>query len=240
MKIEIWSDFVCPFCYIGKRQLDIALARFPHRDNILVQFRSYQLASNCEVNKSEYSQGFITDKDHIPSEERQAINKRLHKQATEIGLTFTINHMRYVNTFDAHRLVKHASRQGKGTELTERLLKAYFTEAKNISDHLVLLDLAIQVGLNKIEAEKIIGTSKYTNAVREDIDIANEIGIKGVPFFVFNEKYALAGAQSPDLFLEVLETIWSENDEFPRNERVHSRHTSYCSGTDHCEEDDKN
>lgn len=218
MKIEVWLDFICPYCYIGTRQLELSLDNFSFRQQVFIQFKSYQQMNHKLSNES---------------------YEHLYKQAADVGLTLQKN-LQSLSTFDAHRLVKYANRLNKGTKLTGRLLTAYFVETKNIADPTVLGDLAEDIGLCRTEVEKVLETRKFTNAVHEDIDLANEIDVQATPFFVFNEKYALSGIQPSHVFQEVLETVWQENDaHHERRYNAGPKKTSYCDGDGHCEKDDK-
>lgn len=235
MKIEIWSDFVCPFCYIGKRSLESALAVFPYKDVVTVEYKSYQLDPTSEhiLGKS-FSETFSELKG-IPMEQVQQMNKQVGEQAREIGLNYYFDQMKYTNTLDAHRIAQYAITQGKGAEITERLLYAYFTESELLSDHETLIKLASEIGLDPSEVKAVLQSNKYRKKVDEDIEIAQQIGVQGVPFFVFNEKYGLSGAQSSEVFTEVLEKVWKEEQNQPVFQTSGQAKTTYCTGED-CEE----
>lgn len=210
MKIEIWSDFVCPFCYIGKRRLELALDKFKYESDIEIVFRSFELDPNAKKQYKESIHEIISKKYSIPLEQAKASNNQLVEQAKELGLNYNFDDLKPTNTFDAHRLVHYAKAEGKMNELTERLLKAYFVDSLNLSDHTILAKLASEVGLDDNKALTILESDKYTTDVRDDEELASNIGVTGVPFFVFNNKYAVSGAQPPELFLEVLEKVKNE------------------------------
>jgi len=210
MKIEIWSDFVCPFCYIGKRRLELALDKFEYTNEVEIVFRSFELDPNAKKVYSENIHELIAKKYSIPLEQAKASNNQLVNQAKELGLNYNFDDLQPTNTFDAHRLVHYAKSENKINELTERLLKAYFVDSLNLSDIKVLSKLALEVGLDEDKALSILESDKYSSDVRLDEELASNIGVTGVPFFVFNNKYAVSGAQPPELFLEVLEKVKNE------------------------------
>ncbi|WP_100012190.1 DsbA family oxidoreductase [Lentibacillus sediminis] len=215
MKIEIWSDFVCPFCYMGKRRLENALQDFPHKDNVTLEYKSYELDPNAEENPGLNMHEYLAEKKGMPAEQAKQMNESVGKQAAEVGLTYNFDTMQHTNTFDAHRVAQYAVEQGKGEEMTERLLHAYFTESKLISDHATLIALAEEVGLDPDKVTELLKVDDYALHVRSDEEQARQIGVQGVPFFVFNEKYAVSGAQPEEAFREVLDTVWKEENERP-------------------------
>ncbi|PAV30578.1 disulfide bond formation protein DsbA [Virgibacillus profundi] len=230
MKIEVWSDFVCPFCYIGKRRLENALKEFPHNEAITLEYKSYQLDPTAEYVEGENFYETFSNKKGMPIDQVKAMNEQVGQQAAEIGLTYNFDEMKHANTFDAHRVAKYATEQGKGNEITERFLYAYFTESKLISDPTTLIELADETGLNPEEVKQVLSGDKYSDQVRADIDTARQIGVQGVPFFVFNEKYAVSGAQPPEVFSEVLEKVWEEENEKPVLQSLdpEKSKTTYC------------
>ncbi|GGJ66738.1 protein disulfide-isomerase [Anoxybacillus voinovskiensis] len=213
MKIEVWSDFVCPFCYIGKRRLEEALSSFPHRENVEVVFRSFELDPKAKKETSLSIHEMIAQKYGISVEEAKRANADIGKQAEEIGLTFRFETMKPTNTFDANRLAQYAKEKGKLDEVVERLFYAYFTESKRISDRNVLLELAEAAGLDRKEAETVLDDGRYAEQVRHEEAIAAQLGVRGVPFFVLNQKYAISGAQPVDVFRQALEKVWTEEQQ---------------------------
>ncbi|MFR1709435.1 MAG: DsbA family oxidoreductase [Clostridium sp.] len=205
MKIEIWSDFVCSFCYIGKRKLEIALNKFEYRDEVEIDFKSFELDPTSKKKVDGNMHEIIAKKYGITVEQAKASNEQIILQAKEGGLNYNFDDIIPTNTFDAHRLTHYAKAEGKKTEMSERLFKAYFTEALNISDYKVLSDLASEVGLKGDEALKFLESDKYKAEVREDEETASRYGISGVPYFVLNNKFAVPGAQPPEVFLETLQ-----------------------------------
>lgn len=213
MKIEVWSDFVCPFCYIGKRRLEEALESFPHRENVEVVFRSFELDPNAKKETPLSIHEIIAQKYGISVEEAKRANADIGKQAEAMGLTFRFETMKPTNTFDAHRLAQYAKGKGKLHEVVERLFYAYFTASKRISDRDVLLELAEAAGLDRKETEAVLDDGRYAEQVRHEEAIAAQLGVRGVPFFVLNQKYAISGAQPVEVFRQALEQVWAEEQQ---------------------------
>jgi predicted DsbA family dithiol-disulfide isomerase len=210
MKIEVWSDFVCPFCYIGKRRLESALNQFEYKNEVELVFKSFELDPNSKKKFDENIHEIIAKKYNISVEQAKASNNQIVEQAKAIGLNYNFDDLIPTNTFDAHRLSHYAKTEGKMNELSERILKAYFVDALNISDHKVLAALADEVGLDSDKALKVLESDKYGAEVRKDEENASRLRISGVPYFVFNNKYSVSGAQPSELFLEVLEKVKKE------------------------------
>ncbi|MBU3161589.1 DsbA family oxidoreductase [Clostridium frigoris] len=210
MKIEVWSDFVCPFCYIGKRRLEIALEKFEYKDEVELIFKSFELDPSAKKKFDGNINEIIAKKYGIPVEQAKASNNQIATQAKVIGLNYNFDDLVPTNTFDAHRVAHYAKTQGKMNELSERILKAYFVDSLNISDHKVLASLACEVGLNSEKALSILESDKYSNEVRKDEETASKLGISGVPYFVINNKYTISGAQPSEIFLEALEKAREE------------------------------
>ncbi|GAA0604352.1 DsbA family oxidoreductase [Virgibacillus siamensis] len=230
MKIEVWSDFVCPFCYIGKRRLEKALNEFEYKDDVNIEYKSYELDPNAEIAPGKSIHELLASKYGMSVEQAKNSNESLGQQAAELGLTYNFDTMRHTNTFDAHRLAKFADENGKGTEMTERLLKAYFTDSELISDHQTLIKLAGEMGLDTEKVTEMLKLDDYALHVRADEEQARQLGVQGVPFFVFNEKYAVSGAQPPEAFSEALEKVWEEEKEQPVLQSLNPKKskTTYC------------
>ncbi|WP_026883969.1 DsbA family oxidoreductase [Clostridium akagii] len=210
MKIEVWFDFVCPFCYMGKRKLEIALEKFEHRDEVELVFRSFELDPSSEKKFDENINEIIAKKYGISVEQAKASNNQITAEAQSIGLNYNFDNIMPTNSFDAHRLAQYAKTEGKMNELSERILKAYFVDSLNISDHKVLASLAGEVGINSLKALSILESDQYGEEVRKDEEIASKLRISGVPYFVINNKYTVSGAQSSEIFLETLEKAREE------------------------------
>ncbi len=228
MKIEVWSDYVCPFCYIGKRRLEEALASFPHRDKVEVEFKSFELDPHANYPKDASIHEILGKKYGTTFEEGKKMNDNMARQAETVGLTFNFDTAIPANTFLAHRFAKFAEIKGKAPELTERLLLAYFTESKDINDINTLVELAEEVGLNRLETEKMLQSSDFEQDVRADEEEARAIGVQGVPFFVLNRKYAISGAQPTEVFVGALEKVWEEENPKPTFTSLNGNEGAVC------------
>jgi predicted DsbA family dithiol-disulfide isomerase len=212
--VEIWSDFVCPWCYIGKRRFEAALARFTHASAVEVSFRAFELDPSAPaVRPPRREAERLAEKYGVSVAQAQAMIERVTKVAAEEGLAFDFERVRPGNTFDAHRLVKLAKREGKELALTERLMRAYFCEGEAIGDHETLLRLADSVGISVDAAQALLAGDLYADEVRGDQQFARAHAIHSVPFFIFDRRYAVAGAQPTDLILQALHQIFQERDE---------------------------
>lgn len=204
MKIEIWSDIFCPFCYIGKRRFENALNKFENKEEVEVLFKSFELNPNAEKVNNNNIHEAIAEKYGITLEEAIANNESIVKQAKSIGLDYNFDGLILTNSFDAHRLIHFSKDFGKNSEMTEALFKAYFTDSKDISDFNVLGDIAKSIDLDKDEVIKVLNSDKYKKEVREDEALARSYSITSVPTFIINEKFIISGAQSEDVFLMAL------------------------------------
>jgi predicted DsbA family dithiol-disulfide isomerase len=210
MKVEIWSDVVCPWCYIGKRRFETALAAFPQREQVQVIWRSYQLDPAAPRGSGESVSEMLARKYRISLARAAALHERVTAIAAQEGLTYHLERARYSNTFDAHRLIHLAADQGLQRAAVERLFRAYFTEGRAIDDHETLLQLAVEVGLEADAVRAMLQSDAYADAVRSDEQRAEALGITGVPFFLFEENYGISGAQPVEILREALERAWSE------------------------------
>ena len=210
MKVEIWSDVVCPWCYIGKRRFEAALARFASAGDVEVVWRSFELEPSAPVEGSFDLVGHLAAKYGVSREEAHAMNERVTGIAAEEGLAFRLDVARRGRTFDAHRLLHLAASRGVQGALKERLLAAYQTEGEPIADHGALTRAAVAAGLDEVEAREVLAGDAYGDEVRADEQEARRLGVDGVPFFVVDRRYAVSGAQPPDVLLELLERAWAE------------------------------
>lgn len=213
MEINIWSDVRCPFCYIGKRKFEAALEQFPHKDKVKVNWRSFQLdpklVTQPESNTIEY---FTKVKGVSEDQARQMLSHATH-MAKEVGLDFNLEESMVANSFNAHRLIQFAKSKNLGDEIEEALFKAHFSDTKNIDDINTLVEVGISVGMEKVEVTEALASDAFEYAVKQDEMEARNIGVQGVPFFVFNNKYAVSGAQAPTTFLQTLEKAWQEYEQ---------------------------
>jgi predicted DsbA family dithiol-disulfide isomerase len=212
MKVDIWSDVVCPWCYIGKRRFEAALERFPHRSEVELTWRSFELDPSAPPSPDQPGRyaDHLARKYGITTDRAQEMIDRVTAAAAEEGLDFRFDIARRGNTFDAHRLLHLALRRGVQDELKERLDHGTFTEGLPVSDHVALTEAAIEVGLDEIEVKEVLTSDMYSDSVRSDQAQARAFGISAVPFFVIDGKYGIAGAQSPDVIVSVLERAWAE------------------------------
>ncbi|HEV7865348.1 MAG TPA: DsbA family oxidoreductase [Acidimicrobiia bacterium] len=210
MRVDIWSDVVCPWCFVGKRRFEAALARFPHRDDVEVHWRSFELDPRAPRLRDGNHIEHLATKYQIPREQAEAMNAQITEAAGGVGIDLRLDRARSGNTFDAHRLLHLAADHGLADGLKERLLRAYFTDGEPIGDHATLARLAVEAGLPASEVDDVLAGDRYADAVRADEAAAGAYGASAVPFFVIDETYGIAGAQPPEVFTNVLERAWSE------------------------------
>jgi protein disulfide-isomerase len=206
MKIEIWSDIMCPFCYIGKRHLELALQQFPEMKVELV-WKSFQLDPTITPQPGKDVYSYLAERKGMSLEESKQMHQHVVDRAAEVGLVYNYDKAIIANSFDAHRLLHLAKRNGKGNELKEKLLAAYFTEGKDFGDKQVLTQLGLEVGLKEEDIHTVLFTDMYAREFQADIQEAQEIGVRGVPFFVFDRKYAVSGAQPIEAFVETIQAV---------------------------------
>ena len=204
MQIEIWADVVCPWCYIGKRRFESALARFEQRDTVRVSYRSFELSPTEPVGAARSLQEALAARLGRTLEDVGAMHARVAAIAAEDGLDYRFDQVRPANTFDAHRLVQHADTHGRGEPMVERLYRAYFTEGAAIDDRDTLVRLASDIGLPAGEAADALASTAHARAVRSDEALAARLGIGGVPFFAIDRRFGVSGAQPADTLLEAL------------------------------------
>lgn len=234
MKIEVWSDYVCPFCYIGKRTLEQALEKSGFHTQAEITYKAFQLNPETPVDSTVPTYEALAKKFGRSVDEAKEMTKGVADHARSVGLEYNFDGMVEANTFAAHRLVKLAEESGKDAELAEVLLRSYFVEAKNVGNSATLLELAEEAGLPRKEAEEVLNTDKYAAEVAGDIEEARQIGVQGVPFFVINRKYAISGAQPLQAFVDSIVQIAEEEGIRPKLKPMGQSKTSYCTG-DSCE-----
>ena len=203
LTVEIWSDVVCPWCYIGKRRFEAALAGFPHE--VEWTWRSFELDPGAPAVREHSAAEHLASKYGMSVEQAQASHAQMTELAAQEGLEYHLDRTRGGNSFDAHRLMHLAGAHGKQDEAKERLMRAYFTEGVAIGDRDALVALAADIGLDPDEARAALDGDDYAEAVREDEVLAQRIGIQGVPFFVLNRRYGVSGAQKPEILVQALE-----------------------------------
>lgn len=210
MTVEIWSDVACPFCYMGKRKFELALEEFEDRDRIRVEWKSFQLQPDMETDTTIRIHDYLAQAKGFPVEEARRMNEQVTEAGRRVGLTYHFDQVVVANTFKAHNLLQVAKRQNLQNETEEALFKAYFTEGKNIDDIPTLIGIGKEAGLDVEGLEEILETEAFGPQARADMEEARQMGVRGVPFFVLNRKYGVSGAQEPTVFLQALQTAFSE------------------------------
>lgn len=211
MKIEIWSDVMCPFCYIGKRKFESALAEFEHKDNVEVIWKSFQLNPSLKTDPSKNTVQHLAETKGWTMEYTRNTIQYVMEMAQGVGLNYDFDKAVVANSFDAHRFIQFAKTMGKGDAAEERLFKAYFTEGKNTADHATLVQLGTEIGMQAEDLKKVLESNAYAQEVNKDVKEAEQIGVTGVPFFVVDRKFAVSGAQDSKTFLGALEKAWKEH-----------------------------
>ena len=209
MTLEIWSDVVCSWCYIGKRHLERALDAFPHRDQISITWRSFELDPDCALDAGTADEE-LARRRGISLDEARAMHEQTERQGAVLGIGFDFRRARRGNTFDAHRVLHMARDAGLQEAVTERLLATYFSEGGAIGDRDTLARAASQAGLDHDLVVGMLAGDRYAAAVRADEQEAAALGINGVPFFVVDRRYGLSGAQPPEVLLQAIEQAWAE------------------------------
>jgi predicted DsbA family dithiol-disulfide isomerase len=215
MQVEIWSDVVCPWCYIGKRRFERALAQFPHADEVDIVWRSFELDPAAPATIDVDLIDRLAAKYGVPRAQAEAMNARVSGIAAEEGLAYRLDIARPGNTFDAHRMLHLGAAQGVQHELGERLLAAYQSEGRPIADHDTLVQAAIAVGIDEHDARAVLDTDRFADAVRADEETGRQLGITGVPFFAIDRRLGVSGAQSADVLLAALHQAWADRGSPP-------------------------
>lgn len=208
--VDIWSDVRCPFCYIGKRHFEQALNKFENKEDVKVEWHSFQLDPNLETRPEISIIEYFIQTKNVSEEQAKQMMAGASKMGVESGLEWDLEKVVLANSFKAHQLIQLAKEKGLGDEIEEALFKAHFSESKNIDDENALLEIAESIGIPSIEVRKALDNESYAYAVKQDEMQAQNIGVRGVPFFVFNNKYAVSGAQPAETFLEILQKVEQE------------------------------
>jgi predicted DsbA family dithiol-disulfide isomerase len=207
MQIEIWSDVICPWCYIGKRRFEQALAQIGHREQINVIWRSFELDPNVPKQYSGTPNELLSRKYNVSLQQADEMIARVTAHAREVGLEYHLSNARRGNTFDAHRLIHFAAEKQVGDKAIESIMHAYFSESLPVGDRAALAKLAPKFGISESEALVVLEGDKYSDAVRADESRAADLGISGVPFFVFDQRSGISGAQPVEVFVEALQQM---------------------------------
>lgn len=217
LEVEIWSDIRCPFCYIGKRKFEQALEKFEHKDRIEVKWRSFELDPSLKTDPTISAEEHLAENKGISREQVRQMFAQVIAAARETGLVFDFEKNIVANSYHGHRLIQYAQSEGLGWEAEEIMFEAHFSQGKNIDDPEVLQEAGMAIGLEAEALEKLFASDDFGDAVREDQEKAQSLGIRGVPFFVFDHKYAVSGAQPVEAFLQALRQSWDEWPEEKKN-----------------------
>jgi protein disulfide-isomerase len=210
LKIQIWSDIMCPFCYIGKRRIEEALTLFEHKEAVEIEWKSFQLDAGFIPSPEDNVIEHLAEKYEKDTAWAQTMVDNMAENAKTAGLDFHFEKAVLANSHNAHRLLHLAKKHNLANELEELLFKAYLTEGKDLNNLNTLRELGIEAGLEAEAVAQVLHSDAYSTAVKQDIQEANSIGVQGVPFFVFDNKYAISGAQPATAFLQTLEKVWQE------------------------------
>ncbi|MGV3610859.1 MAG: DsbA family oxidoreductase [Fluviicola sp.] len=207
MKIEIWSDIMCPFCYIGKRHLEAALSNFPN-EHFEIEWKSFQLDPTIAPQPGKNVYEYLAERKGMSVEESKQMHAGVVARAAEVGLDYHFEKAVISNSFDAHRIIQLAKTKGLGDVLEETFFKAYFTEGRDLNDKDTLMELGVGIGLNALDIKDVLeDETQFASAVKHDISEAQQIGVRGVPFFVFDRKYAISGAQPIEHFEQTIQEV---------------------------------
>ncbi|HEY6144023.1 MAG TPA: DsbA family oxidoreductase [Flavobacterium sp.] len=210
LKVQIWSDIMCPFCYIGKRRIEEALSQFEHKEAVAIEWKSFQLDAGFIPSPDDNLAEHLAEKYRKDTDWAQTMLDNMTQNAKTAGLDFHFEKAVLANSHNAHRLLQLAKKHQLANELEEFLFKAYLTEGKDLNNWDTLSQLGIEVGLEAEAIAQVLQSDAYSREVKQDIQEASAIGVQGVPFFVFDNKYAISGAQPATAFLQTLEKVWQE------------------------------
>ncbi len=211
MKVQIWSDIMCPFCYIGKKNFEAALDKLPFKDQVEVEWKSYQLDPELnETSGSKTINEYLAERKGMPIAQIEQMQMRIKDMGKQVGIGFNIENAVVANTFPAHKLLHFAAKSNKANDAEELLFHACFIDGKNVADHEVLVNIAEELGLDTDQAQYVLNSDSFDYEVKQDFLEARNIGVSGVPFFLLNDKYTLSGAQPVDLFVEALTQTYNE------------------------------
>lgn len=233
LKIQIWSDIMCPYCYIGKRRIEGAIAKFGHQDAIEIEWKSFQLDSSFKASADDNIYDHLAEKYRKDRDWAVEMVDNMTQNAKNSGLDFQLGKAILANSYKAHRLLHLAKKHNVGDELKELLFKAYMTEGKNVDDTDTLIALGVAVGMEKGLVGGVLNSDAYGQEVKNDIAMAQQIGVQGVPFFVFDNKYAVSGAQHEETFVKTLEKVWEEGSFGPQLTVLNANEGDSC-GIDGC------
>jgi predicted DsbA family dithiol-disulfide isomerase len=209
VRVDVWADLVCPWCYLGKRRFEHALAEFAHADEVEVVHHSFQLDPTFPRGEVQNTREMLMSKYGMTDEQAAKANVEMVERAAVEGLEYNMGGLQMGNTVDAHQLVHLGAEHGIADAVMERLYRAYFTEGRSLFDHDSLVELATDAGLDADEARRVLTEGTYAAAVEADGQQARALGANGVPFFVLDERYGVSGAQPTELFAQALDRAWT-------------------------------
>ena len=233
MEVAIWSDVRCPFCYIGKHKFEKALEKFANNEKVEVVWHSFELDPNLQTDSKKNTLDHLAESKGISRNQAEEMTQHATRAAQEVGLKLDFQKAVVANSFRAHKLIQLAKTKNLANEIEEALFKAHFSEGKNIDDEGELLQIGLSVGIDGNDVEKALVSDDLAYKVRQDQAMAQSMGIRGVPYFVFNNKYAVSGAQPTEVFLEVWEKSWSEFEQ--GNKIVELNDGDSCSTDGNCD-----
>lgn len=210
MKVDIWSDIRCPFCYIGKKNFEKALEQFPEKNNIELTWRSFQLDPDLKTQPEKDSLQYFMDRKGISLNQAEEMYDHVTQVGKNSDIEFKFENQKVANTFRGHLLIKLAQSKNLANEAEEALFIAQFIDGKNVDDEATLIEIGKSLSLNEDEIKAALNSDDFKYAVSKDVSLASQMGINAVPFFVINDKYGVSGAQPADVFQEVLEKSWEE------------------------------
>lgn len=208
LHVDVWSDIACPWCYIGHSTLRQAIQKYD--GHVTVRYHSYELAPDTPRDFEGSEVEFLTEHKGMPTDQVQQMLQQMATTGHSVGVRFNFDEVRHTSTLRAHEALQHAAEHDKQAELLERLFRAYFTEGQHLGQDSVLVELAAEVGLDGDALRADLSAERYAGHVQRDIKRAQQMGVRGVPFFVFEDNYGVSGAQSSQTFGEVLEQVASE------------------------------
>jgi predicted DsbA family dithiol-disulfide isomerase len=210
IKVDIWSDVQCPWCYIGKRKFEAAVAGFD--GEVDIEYHSFELAPDTPVDFEGSPKAYLAERKGVSPDQVDEMLSRVTQIAAGVGLDYDYEHVHQTNTIKAHELLHYAKSKGRQIDMKERLLKAYFVDGRHVGRVEDLADLAAEIGLDRDEVVRVLGDNTYLAAVKADVAQAEAYGISGVPFFVFDERYGVSGAQDAATFANVLAQVQGERE----------------------------
>jgi protein disulfide-isomerase len=228
LKIQIWSDIMCPFCYIGKRRIEEAITLFEHKEAVEIEWKSFQLDANFIPSPEDNVLEHLAEKYRKDIDWAQTMLDNMTQNAKTAGLDFHFEKSVLANSHHAHRLLHLAKKFHLTNELEEILFKAYLTQGQDLNNLNTLLELGVEVGLEAETVTQVLQSTAFSNEVKQDIQEANEIGVRGVPFFVFDNKFAISGAQPASIFLQTLEKVWKEGQFSSKVTLLNTTNNSSC------------